>query len=142
MQAASQRAQTIEPSEHLVQFYEADPAAWAKSVGRFLTDGLKQGEAVLVIATPEHKKAIVRQLNALGCSDPSFPEHGGRLAFLDAAATLTRFMVAGEPDWHQFESAVVGEIERLRARFGNGGFRAYGEMVGVLWSAREFAAAI
>ena len=72
MQAASKRAQTIEPPEHLVQFYEADPAAWAKSVGRFLADGLKQGEAVLVIATPEHKKAIVRQLNALGCCDSNF----------------------------------------------------------------------
>ncbi len=85
MQAVSLSAQGIEPSEHLVQFYEADPAAWAKGVGRYLADGLKQGEAVLVIATPEHKRAIVRQLNALGCCDPGFPEHHGRLAFLDAA---------------------------------------------------------
>ncbi len=68
MQAASQRSQTTEPSQHLVQFYEADPAAWVKSVGRYLADGLKLGEAVLVIATPEHTTAIVRQLNALaGC---------------------------------------------------------------------------
>ncbi len=142
MQAASQLAQTIEPPEHLVQFYEADPAAWVKSVGRFLADGLKQGEAVLIIATPEHKKAIVRQLNALGCCDPSFPEHHGRLAFLDAAATLARFMVAGEPDWDQFQRAVGSEIQRLRSTSMSGAFRAYGEMVGVLWSEKEFATAI
>jgi PAS domain S-box-containing protein len=142
MQAASQRSQTIEPSEHLVQFYEADPAAWAKSVGRYLAEGLKRGEAVLVIATPEHKKAIVRQLNALGCCDPGFPEHHVRLAFLDAALTLSRFMVAGEPDYDQFQRVVGNEIERLRSSSLNGGFRAYGEMVGVLWSAKRFATAI
>ncbi|MGA2877405.1 MAG: ATP-binding protein [Bryobacteraceae bacterium] len=45
MQAASKRAETIEPSQHLVQFYEADPAAWAKGADRYLADGLKQGEA-------------------------------------------------------------------------------------------------
>jgi hypothetical protein len=51
MQTAPQRAQTSEPSEHLVQFYDADHSAWAKSVGRFLAQGLSQGDIALVIAT-------------------------------------------------------------------------------------------
>jgi PAS domain S-box-containing protein len=141
MHAVSQRAQSTEPSEHLVQFYDADPAAWAKSVGRYLAEGLKRGEAALVIAIPEHKKAIVRQLNALGC-DPASADGLGRLTFRDAEETLAKFTVAGEPDWIQFQRTVGREMERLVPASLNGGFRAYGEMVGVLWSAGEFSAAI
>jgi PAS domain S-box-containing protein len=141
MQAVLRSAQTTEPSEHLVQFYDADQAAWAKSVGRYLADGLKRGEAVLVIATPEHRKAIVRQLNSLGC-DLDSRQYSDRLAFLDAAQTLAKFMVAEEPDWDQFQRTVGGEMQRLLACSSSGGFRAYGEMVGVLWSARKFSAAI
>jgi PAS domain S-box-containing protein len=141
MQAAAKIAQTAEPSQHLVQFYDADPAAWAKSVARYLSDGLKQGEAALVIATPEHKKTIARQLHVLGCDAASI-ESEGRLAFRDAAQTLAKFMLGGEPDWDRFQRSVGGEIEKLLSSSWNGGFRAYGEMVGVLWSARQFSAAI
>jgi PAS domain S-box-containing protein len=142
MQAVSQRSQAVEPSEHLVQFYDADHAAWAKSVGRYLSVGLKQGDAVLVIATPQHQKAITRQLNLLS-GDPESSVYRSQIAFLDAGATLAGFMVAGEPDWYQFQQVVGGEIQRLRASSSlSGAFRAYGEMVGVLWSAKEFSAAI
>jgi PAS domain S-box-containing protein len=141
VQAASQRAQTTEASEHLVQFYDADPAAWASSVGRYLSDGLKQGEAVLVIATPEHRNVLARKLNGLGC-DPESAQRDGLLAFRDAAQTLARFLVAGEPDWDQFQLAIRGEMQQLRSSSSTGRLRAYGEMVGVLWSAREFDAAV
>ena len=141
MQGVHQTAPTTEPSEHLVQFYDADHAAWAKSVGRFLKDGLNQGEAVLVIATPEHEKTIARQLNA-SRSLRDGARHKGRVAFLDAAETLAKFMLAGEPDLDRFERTIGVEIERLRSASLGGGFRAYGEMVGVLWSAQEFSAAI
>jgi len=141
MHAVSQRAQTPEPSEHLVQFYDADPAAWAKSVGRYLVEGLKRGEAALIIATPEHRKAITRQLNVLGW-DPESGDYLERFAFRDAEATLAKFMVAGQPNWVQFQRTVGGEMQWLVPASLNGGFRAYGEMVGVLWSAGEFSAAI
>jgi PAS domain S-box-containing protein len=141
MQAVSQSAQTTEPSEHLVQFYDADPAAWAKSVGRYLAEGLRRGEAVLVVATPKHKRAIIRQLNILGYN-PESAVYQGQVAFRDAAATLAQFMVAGEPNWDRFQGTVGHEIQRLHSASLNGAFRAYGEMVGVLWSAQEFAAAI
>jgi PAS domain S-box-containing protein len=139
MQAATRRAQKTEPPEHSeasrhqVQFYDADPGAWANSVGAYVSEGLKQGEAVLIIATPEHRRTISRQLKG---------DYTGRLAFRDAAQTLAKFMVAGLPDWERFYQTVGGEIDRLLARSLNGGFRAYGEMVGVLWSAGEFSAAI
>ena len=107
MQAVSITAQPTEPSEHLVQFYDADQAAWAKSsAGRYLVEGLKRGEAVLVIATPDHRKAISRQLNILGCGLDS-EQYAARLAFCDAAETLAKLMVAGEPDWDQFQPRTI-----------------------------------
>jgi PAS domain S-box-containing protein len=142
MQPVAPRSETIEPSEHLVQFYDADHAAWAKSVGRYLSLGLQQGDAVLVIATPQHQTAITRQLNLLGCN-PESAVYRGQIAFLEAGATLARFMLAGEPDWDRFQNVVGSEMHRLRASCSlSGAFRAYGEMVGVLWSAKEFSAAI
>jgi hypothetical protein len=50
--------------------------------------------------------------------------------------------VAGELDWNQFQVTVGSEIQRLRSSSLIGGVRVYGEMVGLLWSANEFAAAI
>ena len=141
MQAALTTAQATEPSQHLVQFYDADHGVWAKSVGRFLSDGLACGEAALVIATPQHRKDIFRQLNILGCG-PSSAESAGRLNFLDADQTLAKFMVGAEPSWDKFQRTIGGEMLRLISASASGSFRAYGEMVGVLWSEREFCAAI
>lgn len=151
MQAASQPSQVTEVSvssvarpavpQHFVQFYDADHAAWAKSVGRFLSDGLANREAILVIATPDHQAALVRELRAFGCDSES-DVYRDRVRFLDAAKTLMNFMVAGLPDWLRFERVVGGEVKRMAEASMSGGFRAYGEMVGVLWSAGEFAAAI
>ena len=141
MPAASKTAQTIEPSQHYVQFYGADQAAWAKSAGRYLAEGLASGESVLVVATPEHKEALVRELGFQNC-DPAGAEANGRLEFCDATETLARLMVAGAPDWDRFESSIGLAVQKLVASSANGGLRAYGEMVGVLWNAGAHAAAI
>lgn len=120
--------------EHLVQFFDAEPEVWANSVGPYFAEGLKQGDALLVIATPAHRAAIAGQLGR----DPELAESSGRLVFRDARGTLDRFMVNGEPDWEEFRRAVEGEMERLLPI---GLVRAYDDMVGILWSARQFCAA-
>jgi hypothetical protein len=66
----------------------------------------------------------------------------GRLVFLDAEATLGRFMIDGEPDQGRFESVIGEALERVRSRAVHTGIRAYGEMVGVLWQAGQVAAAM
>lgn len=138
---SSTTAQSTDTLQHFVQFYDADPAAWARSVGRYVIEGLDAGESVLVIATREHREAISRQLCVLGCS-PDATKYFGRLRFCDAEHTLSKFMEAGEPDWDRFQRSVGCEIQRARGSSANGHVRAYGEMVGVLWTARQFAAAI
>jgi hypothetical protein len=66
----------------------------------------------------------------------------GRLVFLDAEATLSRFMINGEPDGERFEQVVGEAIRGVRVSAVQSGVRAYGEMVGVLWSAGQHSAAV
>jgi MEDS: MEthanogen/methylotroph, DcmR Sensory domain len=51
-------------------------------------------------------------------------------------------MLAGQPNWDRFETVIRRAMREVRPARDHGGLRAYGEMVGLLWSARQFSAAI
>ena len=51
-------------------------------------------------------------------------------------------MIGGQPDWFRFEAVVKAAMRRVLPAKQEGGLRAYGEMVGVLWSAKQFDPAI
>jgi PAS domain S-box-containing protein len=129
------------PQGHIVQLYEADEQVLARNVTEYLWEGLKRGEGLLVIATPEHTQIFARQLKSKG-ADMQAAMRERRLVFLDAQETLARFMVDGQPDWRLFESTVGDAMQAVRGREGHAGLRAYGEMVGVLWKAEQFSPAI
>jgi len=124
---------------HFVQLYEADEVALAKNVGHYLWEGLRRGEGALVIAAPQHQELYSRHLDQLGAD---LPELLGtqQLVFWDAHQTLAQFMVAGQPDWQRFEKVIRAGMRQVHGR--EEGLRAYGEMVGILWKSRQFAAAI
>jgi hypothetical protein len=129
-----------QPEEHFVQLYGKDDRLLTRNVSRYLSEGLRRGDGLLVVATAEHRGSLVRLLN----EEPAYSRAvlEGRLVFLDAEVTLGRFMVDGQPDQSRFE-AVIGEaVAGVRSRAVHTGVRAYGEMVGVLWQAGQFAAAI
>jgi MEDS: MEthanogen/methylotroph, DcmR Sensory domain len=126
--------------DHTVHFYGKAVPRLAAEVGRYLWEGLKQGEAAIVIATGLHWQAFVAQLAAVGL-DASSAECQGRLVFRDAEETLAQFMVRGQPDWQRFRTAMEAVIENVRARTGNVRIRAYGEMVDLLWNAGQSGAA-
>src|SRR4051794_20633264 len=126
---------------HVVQFYEqADELLLAANVGRYLSKGLKRGEGALVVATPEHRELFYRQFKTLGAV-PQAALRRGQLRFLDAWETLSRFMAGEKPNWALFESVIGAAIGGLRPNEAGAGLRAYGEMVGVLWKAGQFATA-
>jgi DcmR-like sensory protein len=129
-----------EPEEHFVQLYGKDDRLLARNVSRYLREGLRRGDGLLVIATVEHRGSFVRQLNA----EPAYARAvlEGRLVFLDAEATLNRFMVDEEPDQERFESVIGEALSGVRTRSVHAGIRAYGEMVGVLWEAGQISAAV
>jgi hypothetical protein len=129
------------PQGHLVQLYSADEHALVRNVSQYLYEGMKGGDGLLVIAAEGHIEAFRRRLQALG-ADPDAAVTSGRLAFFDARDTLARFMVQGQPDWELFESTVGTAMRQVRPAAGYSGLRAYGEMVSLLWNARQFAAAI
>jgi hypothetical protein len=130
----------LEPEEHVVQLYGDDDRLLTRNVGRFLGEGLKRGDGLLVIATPEHRTTLSGQLRAEGGYPKAVLE--GRLVFLDAASTLARFMVEGSPDSDLFERVVGDALRGVQQRAVHSGVRAYGEMVGILWKAGDYAAAI
>jgi hypothetical protein len=126
---------------HFVQLYETDEQALTNNVGHYLWQGLRQGDGVLVIATPEHQELFSRHLDTLG-GDSGVLRESQQLVLLDAQETLAQFMVAGQPEWERFASVIRAALRQVRPAHGAEGSRAYGEMVGILWKARQYAAAI
>jgi hypothetical protein len=126
---------------HFVQLYEVDEAALTKNVGHYIWEGLRRGEGVLVIATPEHGDLFSEHLTACGANVPDLIA-SKQFVILDARQTLAQFMIDGQPDWERFERSIRAAMRTVRPCTGLEGLRAYGEMVGVLWTARQFAAAI
>ncbi|HEU4682821.1 MAG TPA: MEDS domain-containing protein [Gemmatimonadales bacterium] len=125
---------------HIVQLYGKDDRLLARNVARYLSEGLRRGDGLLVIATPEHSGSFARLLR----EDPAYSKAvlEGRLVFLDAQATLNRFMVNGQPDRERFQTVIGEAVRDVQHRAGHTGVRAYGEMVGVLWKAGQYAAAV
>lgn len=115
-------------SEHFVQLYE-DSAALAEAVADYVGEGLRNGEAVVIIATPAHRAAFLGNIS---------PTEGLRV--LDAEETLAQIMANGTPNWRAFREVIGGLIADLRLRHPT--VRAYGEMVDVLWQRGEREAAI
>jgi len=118
------------PHDHVVQFYDDDDFL-AGSVATFLEAGLAKGQAVVVIATEEHRDAFCRTLIARGV-DVDAACSSGQLVLRDARQTLDSFLVDEKPDWDLFVEH-VGGLLRSVARPSAGPIRAYGEMVDLLW---------
>lgn len=136
----------ISPTEHLVQLY-GDDEAFLDSLEGFVVGGLLRGEAVIVIATHEHRNALERRLGQRNDFDLTAAREQDLYIAEDAEETLSKFMVERDgqswPDDHRFER-VVGNL-LMRARWGgarrhceksNGErtVRAFGEMVALLWA--------
>ena len=130
-----------EPEAHLVQFYEADEHVLTQNVGRYLLEGLKLDEGLLVIAIKEHADAFIRELERFG-TDPDTAVRNKRALFLDAEETLDRCMTGDQPDWRRFEHVIGTALLEVRSRGDHLGCRAYGELVALLWKRGQFSAAI
>jgi DcmR-like sensory protein len=140
MSSCAELLDRLEPEEHVVQLYGEDDRLLTQNVGRFLSEGLKRGDGILVISTPEHRGTLARHLTQDRGYSKAVLE--GRLVFLDAEATLGRFMVKGVPDPELFSSVVGEALQGVQARAVHTGVRAYGEMVGLLWKAGEYSVAV
>ena len=127
---------------HIVQFYERDDFL-VTEISRFIGTALGSGDSGVIIATKAHRDGVAQQLASHGLNI-SIAIAQGRYVALDAAETLRKFMIAGQPDSERF-SAVIGEvIERARKAVGREDARVaiFGEMVALLWAEGKRDAAI
>ena len=123
---------------HAVHFYDRDYGA--REVAAFLAEAIEAGGTALVIATPEHRRAIVEALASTSAADPQAAIDVGRLVLLDAADTLAAICGGGEPTYEGLRR----EVGPLLAPNGSLGarVRAYGEIVDLLAQASRFDAAV
>jgi hypothetical protein len=125
---------------HAVRFYDSQESL-CRTVGDFLGEGIALGQPALVIATPQHRDAVLREL-ASRSFDVDALAATGDLLMLDARAMMATFIVDGMPDAGKFSAHVPAAIERLCRGRKDCTVRAYGEMVDVLWQDGLTAAAI
>src|SRR5579862_3464380 len=109
--------------EHFVQFCETD-AFLVDSVSEFVGTGLSMGDVCIVVATKAHRESLEERLQGDGL-DVAGARARGQYVSLDAAATLSGFMVDGLPEPERF-TEVIGDI-LVRAAKDRCRVRVFGE---------------
>jgi hypothetical protein len=132
----------LQTNGHSLQLYETDEIL-IDGLARFAGAALGAGDPIVVIATREHRHALEALLIANGL-DVHGAAQAGRYVALDAAQTLSHFMVHGHPDRSLFMPIVGGIIARAAEAASETGryVAAFGEMVALLWASGEQQAAL
>jgi hypothetical protein len=128
----------VAPNDHVVQIYETEEV-FLNTLVDFIGNGVNAGDSVIVIATKEHLQALYERLSAYTLKVHSLISEGQYIP-LDAAETLSKFMVDGYPDEQRFNEVVSGVL--VKARNKNRQVRAFGEMVALLWAERNYSATV
>ena len=89
---------------HEAGFY-SDDASLLDGLTQFIGAALKAGNAAIVVATESHRDSLLPRLQAHGLDIGAAIEQG-RYISLDAADTLSTFMVNGMPDPVRFLKVV------------------------------------
>lgn len=127
--------------DHLVHFYEPNTSELVTNVARRLSGALAEGDVGLVIAPAERLNGVERALESLGvdCRDAI---KRGRLDLFDGHQVLQRIMYGGRPDPEAFDRVLGQKVRELLGRRHAHNLRAYGELVGILWSGGNEAGAV
>jgi hypothetical protein len=126
--------------DHTVQLY-SEVNFLTDVVSHYVGTGLWKGEAVILVVTPAHRDAFLQRLRNSGM-DVERRQAMGQLTILDAADTLSQFMVSGSPDSTLFNRLIGSVIDLARVCGGYPRVRAYGEMVNLLWEKGQLDAAL
>jgi CheY-like chemotaxis protein len=127
---------------HEVRYY-SDDEYFLDSFTQFIGAALKAGKAVIVVATESHRGSLLPRLQAYGLDIGDLIEQG-RYISLDAAETVSTFMVNDLPDPDKFrritgnliaKAAKAVQLEPARVA-------ACGECAPFLWAQGKAEAAI
>lgn len=118
------------PCSHVVEIYENE-GTFLTNLAEFVAGGLANGEAAVIIATPQHRAILRSKLGAMGF-DLDAATRSDQLILLDAEETIAKFMINEWPQDYLFHK-VIGEV--LARAVGPGQkVRAFGEMVALMWA--------
>jgi MEDS: MEthanogen/methylotroph, DcmR Sensory domain len=125
---------------HAVQLYHEENDL-AEALTRFAAEGIRQGEAVVVIGSAPRWQALGEHLRAAGV-DTHRAVLRGQLRLFGARVILSACMSRGAPDQPAFNHAIGGVLELARLRFRV--VRVFAELTDLLWAEgrREAAAAL
>src|ERR1700680_5007378 len=116
--------------EHFVQFCESDEFL-VKSVSKFVSAGLMNGDAAIILATQPHRESIEEHLQTQGLAI-TVARARGKYISMDAAAPVSQIMVDGSIDPARFHR-IIGAIFKQAAK-GSRNVRVFGELVALLWA--------
>jgi DNA-binding NarL/FixJ family response regulator len=127
---------------HEAQFYSHD-AVFLESVTHFIGSALRAGSAAIVLATKPHRDILLQRLRVQG-TDVDTAIQQGTYVSLDAAETLSTFMVNGWPDPDRFLEGFRNLIYAASnaAKAEQSRVAICGEGVALLWAEGNRAAAI
>ena len=127
---------------HEVGFY-SDDRYLLDDLTEFIGAALTVGNAAIVVATESHRDSLLQRLQAYG-SDIGAAIEQGRYISLDAADTLSTFMLNGLPDPVRFLK-LLGSLIATAAAAARGEqarVAVFGEIVHLLWAQGNAEAAI
>jgi MEDS: MEthanogen/methylotroph, DcmR Sensory domain len=116
-------------TDHVAVFYQSEDEL-ADQVADYLLGAMRRDGMAIVVAAPGHRQAIRRKLVSAGVDIALAKEHAFYVE-LDAAETMTRFMVNGWADPASFWRAIT-PLLKAAARHGRP-VRIFVEMVALLW---------
>lgn len=119
---------------HEVAFY-CDDQKLVDAAVQFVSAALNAGNSAVVVATESHRDAVLQRLQAGGLDIHAAIEEGRYLA-LDAAETLSMFMVNGIPDPSRFMEAFDHLVlsAAKAAKTTHPRVAIFGEGVNLLWT--------
>src|SRR6185437_2082623 len=123
---------------HFARFYTLDETL-VDSVAAYVTENVAEGAAAIVIASEAHMSALQGRWASLQF-DAAAAAARGQLRLLEAAETLSKFMVGGAPDRERFMASVGELVASVSARYAH--IAAFGEMVTLLWADGKPTAAV
>ena len=130
------------PSIHSVHIYN-EPRELISRLCGIVSSSLRVGDAVLIVATSQHRDQLVKELRSSGCNLRSHAREE-RYTMIDAQEMLEHFMVNGMPDRELFFASIAAILQNTKkaARSKSQGLTIFGEMVAVLWEQRNREAAL
>ena len=118
---------------HVVQFY-TDDSYLITSLRQFVRSALQAREAVILVMTREHQRALQQALRTARIDTDGASEEG-RFYSLDAVETLGKFSSGkGVINRGQFQNVIGSLIRETEKKTPGKRVYVFGEMVAVLWA--------